>query len=88
MSQSYDTQGTIHSIGETKEFGQNGFQKREFVILLTGEGENSAYPNYVAFQLLKDKCALLDQYQVGNELKVAFNLGGVRECNQQSCSLH
>lgn len=39
MSQSYDTQGTIHSIGETKEFGSNGFTKREFIILLTGEGE-------------------------------------------------
>ena len=76
MSKSFEAQGTIHSIGATTEYGQNGFTKREFVIQLTGEGENLAYPNYVALELIKDKCALMDQYQVGEEVKVSFNLGG------------
>lgn len=76
MSQSYDTQGTIHSIGETKEYGQNGFTKREFTVLLSGEGENPDFKNYVQFSLIKDKCSLMDQFQAGNEVKVTFNLGG------------
>ena len=76
MSKSFEAQGTIHSIGATTEYGQNGFTKREFVIQLTGEGENPAYPNYVALELIKDKCALVDQYQIGDEINVHFNLNG------------
>ena len=76
MSKSYETQGRIHSIGQTTAYGQNGFLKREFVIMLTGEGENPEYPNYVQCELVKDKCALMDGYQIGHEIKVTFNLGG------------
>jgi len=76
MSKSFEAQGVIHSIGETTAYGNNGFTKREFVIKLSGEGENSAYPNYVAMELIKDKCALMDQYQVGDEVKATFNLNG------------
>ena len=76
MGQSFVTQGSIHSIGLAQEFGNNGFTKREFVLKLTGEGENDQYPNYVGFELHKDKCALIDGYQLGMEIKVAFNLGG------------
>ncbi|MFT7410098.1 MAG: hypothetical protein ACI9EX_000682 [Oleispira sp.] len=76
MSKSFEVQGVIHSIGETQAFGQNGFTKREFVIKLSGEGENPAYPSYVALELLKDKCALMDQYQLGQEIIAHFNLSG------------
>ena len=76
MSKSFEAQGVIHSIDETKEYGQNGFTKREFVIKLIGDGENPDYPNYVALELIKDKCALMDQYQVGEEVNVHFNLSG------------
>lgn len=71
-----EVQGIIHSIDETRSYGQNGFTKREFVIQLSGEGVNPTYPNYVALELLKDKCAILDTYQVGEEIKVGFNLSG------------
>jgi hypothetical protein len=76
MSKSFEAQGIIHSIGETQSFGQNGFTKREFVIKLSGEGENPAYPSYVAMELLKDKCSLMDQYQLGQEIVAHFNLSG------------
>lgn len=76
MSTSFEAQGLIHSIDQTREYGQNGFTKREFVIKLTGEGEKAEYPNYVALEFLKDKCALLDQFQIGDEVKVTFNLSG------------
>ncbi|MCY0964808.1 DUF3127 domain-containing protein [Parathalassolituus penaei] len=76
MSKSFEVQGEIHSIGPTQTFGQNGFTKREFVIKLTGEGENPSYPNYVALEAIKDKCALMDQYRQGDEVVVSFNLNG------------
>ena len=76
MSKSFEVQGIVHSIGETTEYGQNGFTKREFVLKLTGEGENRDYPNYIALELIKDKCALMDQYQIGDEISTQFNLNG------------
>lgn len=76
MAKNFEVQGTIHSIDETRSYGANGFTKREFVIKLTGEGEKPEYPNYVALELLKDKCALMDNYRIGDEIKVTFNLSG------------
>lgn len=76
MSKSYEIQGQIHSIGDTTEYGNNGFTKREFVIKLTGEGENERYPNYVALELIKDKCSLMDTYSIGDEITALFNLSG------------
>ena len=76
MSNSLEAQGVIHSIGQTTEYGNNGFTKREFVIKLTGEHENADYPNYVAFELIKDKCAIMDTYQPQMPIKVLFNLQG------------
>lgn len=76
MSKNFEIQGIIHSIGQTTEYGSNGFTKREFVIKLTGEGENPAYPNHVALELIKDKCAMMDSHKIGDEIKVNFNLSG------------
>lgn len=76
MSKSIDAQGVIHSIGDTTEYGSNGFTKRELVIKLTGDGENEEYPNHVLFELVKDKCALLDQRKVGEVITVKYNLQG------------
>lgn len=76
MSKSIEAQGIIHSIGQTTEYGNNGFTKREFVVKLSGEGENSAYPNFIPFELVKDKCALMDKFEVGQEIIVHFNLTG------------
>lgn len=76
MSKSFEVEGEIHSIGETTEYGKNGFTKREFVLKLTGPEENSQYPNHIALELIKDKCSLMDAYKVGDALKVTFNLSG------------
>lgn len=48
------------------------FKKREFIIT----DNSSQYPQHISFQLTQDKCGLLDQYKVGDELKVHFNLRG------------
>ena len=76
MSKSYEVQGILHSIGDTTEYGNNGFTKREFVMKLSGEDENPRYPNYVAMELIKDNCAMMDNYSVGDEVQAQFNLSG------------
>ena len=51
------------------------FKKREFVIEVVNE-RNSDWNDFVKFQLTQDKCALLDSYQLGDQIKVSFNLRG------------
>lgn len=66
-----DVTGRIKKIEETKEYGSNGFKKREIVI--TTEEQ---YPQHILIEFVQDKCALLDAYQVGQDVKIAFNLRG------------
>ncbi len=62
--------GKIKVIMDVQTFG-SGFTKREFVI--TTEEQ---YPQDVKFEALKEKTALLDQYSVGDQVKVSFNVRG------------
>jgi hypothetical protein len=48
------------------------FRKREFVLT----DNSSQYPQHISFQLTQDKCSLLDAYNIGDEVKVYFNLRG------------
>lgn len=63
--------GTIKLINETKEYGAKGFKKRELV--LTTEEQ---YPQHILIEFVKDKCALLDDYQVGQGVRIAINING------------
>ena len=53
----------------------NSFRKREFVIEVVNE-RNSDWNDFIKFQLTQDKCSLLDQFQLGDNLKVGFNIRG------------
>lgn len=68
--------GTLKAKFDTQKVSDR-FQKREFI--LTTEA-NTPYPQHVSFQVTQDKCALLDGFNDGEELKVQFNLRG-REWN-------
>ncbi len=68
--------GTLKMKFDTQKVSDR-FSKREFV--LTTEA-NTPYPQHVSFQVTQDKCNLLDQFNIGEELKVQFNLRG-REWN-------
>lgn len=68
--------GTLKAKFDTQKVSDR-FQKREFV--LTTEA-NTPYPQHVSFQVTQDKCAILDQFSEGDELKIQFNLRG-REWN-------
>lgn len=65
-----EIQGRIKQIF-AESVGQNGFQKRDLVI--TTEEQ---YPSDIIIQFTQSKCALLDTLQVGQRVKVHFNLQG------------
>ncbi len=67
----YEAQGTIKIISDTQTFG-SGFTKREFVIT-TGD---SKWPQDIKFEIVKDKCALLDQFSTGQAVSVSFDIRG------------
>ncbi|WP_343488367.1 DUF3127 domain-containing protein [Allomuricauda sp. d1] len=73
-----EVQGRIKLIDETKEYGSNGFRKRELVI--TTEEQ---YPQHILIEFVQDKTNLLDSYQVGQMVKVSINLRGREWVNPQ-----
>ena len=73
-----EIQGKIKMIDETKTFGNNGFRKRELV--LTTEEQ---YPQHILVEFIQDKCDLLNNFQVGEPIKVSINLRGREWVNPQ-----
>lgn len=67
-----ETVGKLHTIFETKQVSER-FSKREFVVELT---DNPKYPQTVLFQLTGDRCAILDDFKVGDAVMVEFSLRG------------
>ena len=49
------------------------FSKLKFV--LTPEA-SSSYPQHISMQVTQEKCAILDQFSEGQELKVQINIKG------------
>lgn len=54
------------------------FRKREFVIEKKESGGGSVFIDYVKFQLVQDKCELINESFLHQEVKVSFNLKGNR----------
>ena len=67
----YEANGKIKLISETQNF-PSGFSKREFVVT-TGDMK---YPQDLKFEMVKDKCAILDNYKEGSDVKVSFDVRG------------
>lgn len=73
-----ELQGRIKLIGETQTFGTNGFRKREVVV--TTEEQ---YPQHIMIEFVQDKTDLLNNYQVGQQVKININLRGREWTNPQ-----
>lgn len=63
--------GTIKVINDTQQVTEK-FAKREFVVTES----SSMYPQDIMFQATQDKCAILDGFQVQDQVEVSFNLRG------------
>ncbi len=52
------------------------FKTREFAVEKTDEINGRTVTNYVKFQCVQDKTAIVDKVNIGNDIKVYFNIKG------------
>jgi hypothetical protein len=67
----YETRGAIKLINDIQTY-PSGFSKREFVVTTS----DSKYPQDLKFEVVKDKCAMLDSFSPGQEVVVNFDVRG------------
>ena len=60
--------GKIKLINETQTFGASGFRKREMVVTT-----DEQYPQMIMIEFVQDKCDILNNYAVGQDVKVSIN---------------
>ncbi len=70
--------GKIKLIGEVQTFGSNGFRKREMVVTT-----DEQYPQMIMIEFIQDKTDLLNNFNVGQDVKVSINLRGREWINPQ-----
>lgn len=73
-----EIQGRIKQIFPSQIIGQNGFEKRDLVI--TTEEQ---YPQTIIIQFTQQRCDLLNNLQVGQNVKVYINIRGREWTNPQ-----
>jgi len=71
--------GKIKKIEETKTFGASGFRKREMVLTT-----NEQYPQMLLVEFVQDKCDLLNNFQIDQDVKISINLRGREWINPQN----
>lgn len=67
----YEASGTIKVIFPEQSF-PSGFTKREFVVTTAAD----RYPQDLKFELVKDKCNLINSFSEGQEVTVSFDIRG------------
>lgn len=70
--------GKIKLINAEQTFGSNGFRKRELVVTT-----DEQYPQMILIEFVQDKCDLLNNYSVGQDVTVSINLRGREWVNPQ-----
>ena len=71
MSKGYQAEGTLRAILDTEQVNDS-FRKREFAV----EIEDGKFPQTIKFQTVQDKTELLDAFDVGQQVRVHFDLRG------------
>ena len=73
-----EIQGRIKQIFPSQVIGQNGFEKRDLVIVT-----EETYPQTIIIQFTQQRCDLLNNLQVGQNVKVYINIKGREWTNPQ-----
>ena len=63
--------GKIKVINDKQTIGDKGFQKRE-VVITTDEN----YPQSILIEFTQDRCELLDNFAIGQDVKIGINIRG------------
>ena len=64
--------GKVKVIGETEVVGSAGTFKKRLIVISTEE----QYPQHVPIDFVQDKTSILDNYSVGQQVKVSVNVRG------------
>ena len=73
-----EIQGRIKQIFPSQIIGQNGFEKSDLVIITEEQ-----YPQTIIIQFTQQRCDLLNNLQVGQNVKVYINIRGREWTNPQ-----
>lgn len=68
---SFEVEGKLYKKFDTVQV-KDTFRKRDMVL----EIESGAYTQLIKFQLIQDRCSILDDFSEGQDIKVHFNLKG------------
>ncbi len=71
----FEITGKIIDISPVNQVSDK-FKKREFVIEKKEAGGSAVFIDYVKFQLIQDKCDLINESFLNEEVKIWFNLKG------------
>lgn len=74
---SYEFSGKLIEKYDTQQITAT-FKKREFVLEHIEEFNDREMVNHIKFQITQERCNQLDNFNIGAELKVQFNLRGRR----------
>ena len=72
-----EVSGTIKVIN-AEQVVSGSFKKRELVVTT-----DEQYPQHIMIEFAQDKCSVLDNYHVGQSVKVSINLRGREWINPQ-----
>jgi len=72
---SFELTGKLIAINPTQQITAT-FKKREFVIEVEEENAGRTFTDYIKFQMMQDKCDLLDSFVLGNQVTVKFSIKG------------
>lgn len=72
---SFEITGKLIAINDTQQVSER-FKKREFVLETSEEINGNVYTNYAKMQLVQNKCEIIDNYKIGDNVKVNFNIKG------------
>tara|TARA_Y100001970_G_C14169093_1_gene823073 strand:+ start:117 stop:509 length:393 start_codon:yes stop_codon:yes gene_type:complete len=67
-----EIKGKIKKISETVEISDR-FRKREFIIEYSN---NPEYPQVIQFEMIQDRCEILDQFKEEQQVEIFFDLKG------------
>ena len=74
---SYEITGKLVAKFDTVQRTES-FKTREFVLEKTDENNGRTFSNYIKFQCVQDRTAILDRVNTGDNIKVYFNIRGTR----------
>ena len=71
MSKTFELEGTLMEVMDIQSF-PSGFTKREFVV----REEDERYPQDIKMTLTRNQCNLVDNFKIGDRVRVTFSLRG------------